>query len=392
MIVVFHWLVVLVFMFYSAFTVDSQPEDTIITGAEQTDKWLPLVEDKTVGVVVNQTSRIGDQHLIDVMLANDVSVRSIFAPEHGYRGNFDAGELIVDGRDAKTGIPVISLYGDNKKPTREHLSGIDVVVFDIQDVGVRFFTYISTMHYVMEACAENDVPFVVLDRPNPNGDYVDGPVLKPEFNSFVGMHPIPVVHGLTVGELALMINGEEWLKEGEECCLTVVEMDNYTHSKAYSLPIKPSPNLPNDLSVRLYPSLCFFEATIISVGRGTYYPFQVAGAPDTDFGDFIFIPESITGMAKNPKYEGKVCYGKDYRGLKVEEQFFSLKPFFDFYETSGRDPDFVSRRQWFNLLAGTDQLLKQIEKGLSEEEIRLSWEEELADYRQLRAKYLLYPL
>jgi uncharacterized protein YbbC (DUF1343 family) len=361
------------------------------TGAERTEQWLPLLAGKKVGLLVNQTSQIGGRHLVDTMLALGVDVSLIFVPEHGFRGEADAGEYVADEIDKRTGIPLISLYGNNKRPSQRHLDALDVVIFDIQDVGVRFFTYISSMHYMMEACVENDVEFIVLDRPNPNGDYYDGPIMESDFKSFVGMHPIPVVHGLTVGELALMINREGWLKEGEKCRLHVIEMTGYNHSMAYSLPVKPSPNLPNDLAVRLYPSLCFFEGTIISVGRGTQFPFQVAGAPDPVYGSFNFVPASIVGMDKNPRYLAQKCYGVDYRGSDIEGRYFSLEPFFDFYEKSGNDSAFVSRSDWFNLLAGTDKLLMQIKQGLTEDQIRETWEDGLAEYGMKRSKYLLYP-
>jgi uncharacterized protein YbbC (DUF1343 family) len=369
-----------------------QAKSNFKTGAQKTQEWIPLLSGKRVGLLVNQTSVIGETHLVDSMLSMGVNVNRIFAPEHGFRGNADAGEHVKDGMDATTGLPVISLYGESRKPTAENLRDLDVVVFDVQDVGVRFYTYISSMHYMMEACAEHDVDFIVFDRPNPNGDYFDGPVLEADFSSFVGMHPIPVVHGLTVGELAKMIHGEKWLENGVNCDLTVVKMDGYSHSMFYELPVKPSPNLPNFLSIRLYPSLCFFEATKMSVGRGTTFPFQVVGAPDSIYGDFIFTPRSIEGMAKNPKHKDQLCFGKDYRGLNPKSVQFSLEPFLTFY-TKTKDPaDFVSRPRWFNLLSGNDRLIEKIENGWSEDEIRQSWEQELKDYEALREQYLLYPL
>ncbi|MFO8001134.1 MAG: DUF1343 domain-containing protein [Marinilabilia sp.] len=364
----------------------------IQTGADRTDQWLPKIKDQKVGLLVNHTSMVGETHLVDKMLSEGVEVTRIFAPEHGFRGDADAGEHVDDTVDKETGVPVVSIYGDNREPSPEQMTDMDVVIFDVQDVGVRFYTYISSMHNMMQACAENDIDFIVLDRPNPNGDYYDGPVLEPEFTSFVGMHPIPVVHGLTVGELAHMINGEGWLEDDMKCDLEVVKMKNYTHDSKYSLPVKPSPNLPNDLSVRIYPSLCLFEATIMSVGRGTDFPFQVVGAPDPVYGDFTFTPRSIEGMDKDPRYKGEKCYGEDFRGLDPWEQKFSLEPFFRFYEKSGRDSSFVSRRRWFHLLSGTDKLLQQIEDGMTEEEIQESWEEELETYGKLRKKYALYPL
>ena len=364
--------------------------NNIMTGAEQTEKWLPLLEGKRIGLLVNHTAVVGNTHLLDTMVSMKLDVRCVFAPEHGFRGSADAGELVSDDVDNKTGIPIVSLYGSSKKPTPKQMEGIDVVVFDIQDVGVRFFTYISSMHYMMEACAENDVEFIVFDRPNPNGDYFDGAILEKEFTSFVGMHPIPIVHGLTVGELAMMINGEGWLADGEKCLLKVVPNENYSRDMQYSLPIKPSPNLPNDLSIRLYPSLCFFEGTEVSIGRGTYFPFQIIGFPDPAFGDFTFTPVSIDGMAKKPLQENKLCYGDDLRNLQPWEQRFTLSYLLDYYKKSGRKDNFVSRERFFNLLAGTDKLLKQIKSGMTEEEIRATWEEGLKDYENMREKYLLY--
>ncbi len=359
-------------------------------GCQKFEEYLPLLADKQVGLLVNHTSMVESTHLVDTLLARGIAVKTIFAPEHGFRGKADAGELIDNNVDAKTGLPITSLYGKHKKPTSDDLRGLDVVIFDIQDVGVRFYTYISSMHYMMEACAENNVKMLVLDRPNPNGDYFDGPVLQKGFTSFVGMHPIPVVHGLTVGELALMINKEGWLNDSLRCDLSVIKMDNYEHSMAYSLPVKPSPNLPNDLSVRLYPSLCFFEATEVSIGRGTYMPFQVIGYPDSTLGDFTFTPVAIEGMSKQPPQQDKLCYGVDLRQEALTHTF-SLKYVIDFYNNMGRSEDFISRRRWFNLLAGNDTLIEKIEKGWTEEQIRDSWQSELAAYSQLRNNYLLYP-
>ena len=389
-------LFALVFCFCRQPQVASKPlsqvaeEKPIVTGAEKITDWLHLVEGKKVGVLANHTAMVGQLHLVDTLLKSGVQVVRIFVPEHGFRGDADAGELIKDGTDAVTGIPIVSLYGNNKKPTIEQLKGIDILIFDIQDVGVRFYTYISSLHYLMEACAENNLPIIVLDRPNPNGDYFDGPVLKPEFKSFVGMHPIPVVHGLTVGELSLIINGEGWLEGQRQCDLTVVEMGNYTKNRIYSLPIPPSPNLPNDMAIRLYPSLCLFEATKVSIGRGTYFPFQVIGFPDSTFGDFSFTPKSIQGMAKNPLQEDIACFGEDLRGLSPFDQSFTLKYFIKYFELSGKDKNFTSNRRWFNLLAGNDALLKQIEAGLSEDEIRATWKNELLEYNLMRQPYLLY--
>lgn len=363
---------------------------TIKTGAEQPEQYIAKLEGKNVGLVVNQTSQVEGVHLVDFLLNDGIQVKKIFAPEHGFRGNADPGQEIDDQIDSKTGLPIISLYGDNRKPTPEQMQGIDVIVFDIQDVGVRFYTYLSTMHYVMEACAENDIPLIIFDRPNPNGDYVAGPILKKEFSSFVGMHPIPVVHGCTLGEMARMINGEGWLENNLICNVTVIPVKNYTHQTHYSLPVKPSPNLPNDVAIRLYPSLCFFEATTVSIGRGTDFPFQVIGYPDPDFGEFSFKPVSIPGMSTNPVQEGNVCYGEDLRNTDLSHTF-SLYYFMKYYKKFSDEKDFLSSESWFNLLAGTDQLLKDIRSGKSYQEIEASWEKDLDEYRQMRQKYLLYP-
>lgn len=362
-------------------------------GAERMDVVTRLLRDKKVGLVVNQTSILEQQqvHLLDALLDAGIQVKKVFAPEHGFRGRADAGAEIKDSRDQKTGVPILSLYGKNKKPTPAQLEGLDVVVFDIQDVGARFYTYISTLHYVMEACAENGTEFIVLDRPNPN-DFVDGPVREEGFESFVGVDPLPLLHGLTVGELAWMINKEGWLKSAPDTCqLRIVKMENWRHGDPYWLPVKPSPNLPNDQAIRLYPSLCFFEGTNISVGRGTYYPFQMIGAPDKKYGDFSFTPVSLPGFDTKPVQKDKVCYGVDLREFPFEGGL-TLRFLLDFYKKAGTDQAFFfSRPQWFDLLAGTKKLRYQIVRGLSEEEIRASWQPELDAYRQLRKKYLLYP-
>ncbi len=359
-------------------------------GADQPEKYIPLIQDKNVGLVVNHTSFAKGVHLIDFLLANKISVKKIFAPEHGFRGNAAPGEEIQSGVDAKTGIPVVSLYGESRKPSPEQLKEIDILIFDIQDVGCRFYTYISTLHLVIEACAENNVPLIVLDRPNPNGDYIAGPVLKKEFQSFVGMDEIPVVHGCTVGELAKMINGEHWHKANAMCDLTVIPVINYDHKTMYSLPVAPSPNLPNDLSVRLYPSLCFFEATSVSVGRGTDFPFQVLGGLDSKLGEFQFTPETIPGVAVNPLNEGERCYGIDFRNLD-EVPKFTLKYFLEFYQKFENEKDFLTRESWLNLLAGTDQLIRLIRDGKNEQEIKAYFNDELNRYKEIRKKYLLYP-
>ncbi|VAW24014.1 Protein YzbB [hydrothermal vent metagenome] len=363
--------------------------EKIVTGASQPENYLHLLKAKRVGLVVNQTSCIGDTHLVDFLKKENIDIRKIFAPEHGFRGDSSAGEEVESGVDVKTGIAIISIYGKNKKPSAESLADIDVMVFDVQDVGCRFFTYISTLHYVIEACAENNVPLIVLDRPNPNGDYVDGPVLKKEFRSFVGMDPIPVVHGCTIGELAQMINGEMWHNAEKRCNLTVIPVIGYNHTMRYSLPVKPSPNLPNDLSVRLYPSLCFFEATSVSIGRGTVFPFQVIGYPDKRFGSFSFTPESIPGVAAHPVQEGVVCYGEDLR-LAGEPPGFTFSFFLKYYKKFKNEAEFLARERWFNLLAGDDKVLKLIREGKNDQEIKFSFEDELKAYKKIRKKYLLY--
>lgn len=337
--------------------------------------------------MVNHTSRIGTTHLVDSLLTLGISVQKVYAPEHGFRGNAANGQLIKDGVDTKTQLPITSLYGSNKKPTAEQLEGVDVLIFDLQDVGTRFYTYISTMHYVMEAAAENGKKVIILDRPNPNGMYIDGPVLDLAFQSFVGMHPIPILHGLTVGELAKMINGEGWLKNGISCDITVIPMANYTHNMSYPLPIHTSPNLPNDLSVQLYPSFCLFEGTVISVGRGTYEPFQQIGHPDFTDMSHSFKPVSIEGMSKYPKHENKTCYGIKFTKENAVKGM-SLKYLIEFYNKyQGEDAFFIP---FFDKLAGTDELKQQIQQGLSEEEIKATWQDKLNAYKLMRQNYLIY--
>jgi uncharacterized protein YbbC (DUF1343 family) len=364
--------------------------DSLKTGADQPEVYLPYLRKKPVALVINQTSVAGDQNLADFLLSKKIRVKRIFVPEHGFRGQEDAGATVKNLKDERTGLPIISIYGNNKKPTAKQLSGIDIVIFDVQDVGCRFYTYISTLHYVMEACAEHRKKLIVLDRPNPNGDYCDGPVLQPEFRSFVGIDPIPVVHGCTIGELAQMINGEGWLKNGIKANLRVVPVRNYLHSTHYEPPVKPSPNLPNYLSIRLYPSLCLFEATSVSVGRGTNFPFQVLGYPDKNFGEFSFIPESIKGMEMNPLHKNVTCYGVDLRGIR-EIPKFTLSYFLEWYHKFQTADDFITREKWFNLLMGNQTVLKLIREGKDEDEIRKSWEDELKAYIEMRKTYLLYP-
>ena len=367
--------------------------ERVIVGADRMEIILQHIRDKRVGLIVNPTSVLHDGvHLLDTLLKENVKVVKVFAPEHGFRGMEEAGEAVVNGTDSKTGIPIVSLYGNNNKPADSQLADIDVLIFDIQDVGTRFYTYISTMHYAMEACAGNEKEFIVLDRPNPN-DYVDGPVRKTGFSSFVGVDPIPVLHGLTVGELAYMINGEGWLSTGKNSCnLKVITMKNWSHGDPYSLPVKPSPNLPNDQAIRLYASLCFFEGTSISVGRGTLFPFQTLGAPGCRYGTFSFTPEPIRGMDSNPLHKGIACHGVDLREYDFEGGL-SLRFVLDFYRISGsNEKAFFTRSRHFDLLAGTDALRLQIVNGWSEEEIRNTWQADLDAYKLIREKYLMYDL
>lgn len=373
------------------FILQALTAQTVVNGAEQMDRLLPMLEGKRIALVVNQTSMVGDVHLLDTLLASGVEVKKVFAPEHGFRGDADAGETVKNGKDTRTGLPILSLYGKNKKPTATQLADVDLVVFDIQDVGARFYTYISTMHYVMEACAEQQKDFLVTDRPNPC-DYVDGPVRQKSQKSFVGMHPIPVLHGCTVGELARMINGEGWLANGKKCRLSVIPIEGWKHGQPYSLPVKPSPNLPNDQSIALYPSLCPFEGTAISVGRGTPYPFQVIGSPDIRLSSFSFKPESLEGFDKNPMYKGQYCYGNNLRHSAAPKGF-SLKyviAYYRAYKEMGKADRFFTRPQWFDLLVGTPDVRRQIIGGADEETIRSTWQEELEAYKAMREQYLLY--
>jgi uncharacterized protein YbbC (DUF1343 family) len=375
----------------------------IITGADQYAKYLPLLRDKNIAIVANQTSVVntlqrkevkpnvmGSEmvaiHLVDFLRSKRIKIDKVFAPEHGFRGKADAGEIVKDGVDPKTRIPVISLYGKNKKPTSEQLRLIDVIVFDIQDVGARFYTYISTLHYVMEAAAEQNIPVIVLDRPNPNGHYIDGPILEKKHKSFVGMHPVPVVYGMTIGEYGRMINGENWLENKVQCDLTVIPLKNYWHDRPYELPIKPSPNLPNAKSINLYPSLCFFEGTNVSAGRGTDMQFQIFGSPYLKRTEFSFTPQSNDG-SKYPKHRGKLCYGQDLRNHPRLSQIHLRWLIESYQQTNTRGSFFNS---FFTKLAGTKKLEIQISKGMSEEEIRKSWEPGLNDFKKIRSKYLIY--
>ena len=361
----------------------------IILGAEQVSHYLPLLKGKRVGLVVNQTSRVANEHLVDVLIENNVNVRAIFAPEHGFRGNHDAGEKFSSSVDDKTGIPLISIYGKQRKPSAEVMSNLDVIIFDIQDVGVRFYTYISSMHYMMEAAADTDVSFIVFDRPNPNGAFVDGPILEPEFSSFVGMHKIPLLHGMTVGELALMFKGENWLNSLNELNLIVVAMKNYQRTMAYSLPVKPSPNLPNDNAISLYPSLGFFEATPVSIGRGTDFPFQVIGHDKISVGSFEFMPVSTPGAASKPKLMNKNLVGQDLRQSVVKG--IDLSFIIHWYQLfKEKNTTFFTRAKFMDKLSGTDKLRKDIIAGKTQQEIKQSWLEGLLKFKRLRKPYLLY--
>ena len=363
-------------------------------GAFSTEDYLVLLEGKRIAVVANQTSVIkrksanGHTHLVDSLLSLGVEIKKVFAPEHGFRGQLDAGEHVKDQEDPRTKLPIISLYGKNKKPSKAQLSEIDLVVFDIQDVGVRFYTYISTLHYIMEACAESKVPLLLLDRPNPNSHYVDGPVLEPKFSSFVGMHPVPVVYGMSIGEYAQMINGEKWLDQGMTCELRVIPVKDFDHQTPYSLPVKPSPNLPNEKAVNLYPSLCLFEGTTISCGRGTEMQFQIFGSPELPASkfDFQFTPRPNFG-SKYPKHEGKLCHGRDLRAEKPLDRLH-LEWIIGAYENYPKKPEFFN--DFFVKLAGTPRLREQIEEGLPEAQIREEWSQGLDSFAAVRSKYLLY--
>lgn len=375
-------------------------DNTIIVGANRTENYLSLLQGKQVGVVANQTSVIFRDkvrkfatlnyiHIVDSLLQRNINIKKVFSPEHGFRGTADAGENVKDGVDTKTKLPIFSLHGKHKKPTNAQLEDLDIIVFDIQDVGVRFYTYISTLHYVMEACAENSLQLIVLDRPNPNGNYVDGPTLKKEHSSFLGMHPIPLVHGMSIGEYAQMINGEGWLADGIKCDLTVIEMTGYNHSSSYSLPIRPSPNLPNDQAIALYPSLGLFEGTNINAGRGTEFQFQRYGAPflDEENYTFSYTPEPNFG-SKYPKHKNELCYGVDLSKINIERGF-TLKYVMDAYQNA-TDKSKVFNTKNFTTHAGTEKLQQQIESGMTEEEIKASWQEDLEAFRKTRLKYLIY--
>jgi uncharacterized protein YbbC (DUF1343 family) len=368
-----------------------QSNSRITPGAENINDYLSLIKGKNIAIVANQTSLVGNTHLVDTLLSLGIDISEIFAPEHGFRHMADAGEVITNGKDPDTGIQIISLYGKQYKPTSENLKGIDVVLYDIQDVGTRFYTYISTLHYVLESCAENHVTCIVLDRPNPNGFYYDGNVSDTAHRSFVSMDPIPVVHGLTIGEYAMMANGEGWLKGGVRCDLKVVRCQNYTHNTYYEVPVKPSPNLPNQTSIYLYPSLCFFEGTAVSCGRGTQFPFQAFGSPDLPDRGFSFTPESVPGATK-PVYLGTTCYGTDLRksieNKVVPSPKVNLEWIISAYNDYPAKEKFFTR--YFDVLAAGPTLREQIIKGMSSDEIRATWKEGLTKWGKLREKYLLY--
>lgn len=363
-------------------------------GADRLEELFPLLENKRISLVVNQTSLVQNVHLLDTLYNKGVHITQVFAPEHGFRGDADAGEFIKNGKDYRTQVPIISLYGKNKKPQPSQLQQTDIVIFDIQDVGARFYTYISTMFYVMQACAENNKELIILDRPNPC-DYVDGPVLDMKYKSFVGMLPIPVLHGCTIGELAQMINGEGWLGNNLQCPLKVITIEDWKHGQPYSLPVKPSPNLPNDQAIALYPSLCPFEGTSVSVGRGTDFPFQIIGSPTTKNLKFRFMPHPMKGSDKHPLHQDTYCYGLNLSSEKNIPKGFSLQYVIQFYNyfqnlTKHTEKEFFTRPHWFDLLMGTNQVRLDILKNKTEEQIRSAWQKKLNQYKEIRKKYLLY--
>lgn len=380
------------FFAFIAGCLKAQPEDRIIVGAKQWELYQPLLHSKRIAVVANQTSMIDDRHLVDFLLGKKQEVALVFSPEHGFRGLAEAGADIKSEKDALTGLPVVSLYGNRKKPTSGNLAGIDLVLFDLQDVGARFYTYISTLHYVMEACAEAGIPVVVLDRPNPNGFYVDGPVLDTAFRSFVGMHPVPIVHGMTIGEYAQMIKGEKWIKKADQCSLTVIPVKNYHHQMLYDLPVDPSPNLTTMEAIYLYPSLCLFEGTNVSIGRGIDKPFQVYGFPHNPKGTYTFTPRPIKGKSENPPFKNQLCKGEDLTAVSkpffLKEKRLNLSWLIQAYQNNGDTTAFFI--PFFSKLAGNKILQQQIESGCTEDEIRQSWQPALTRFKAVRAKYLLY--
>ena len=370
---------------------NNQQENCYKPAADRPELYLKLLKNKNIAVVANQTSLLADKtHLVDFLVKNNIKIKEIFAPEHGFRGNADAGEHVKNGIDTKTRLPIVSLYGDNKKPKAEQLQGVDLILFDIQDVGVRFYTYISTLSYVMEAAAENNIEVIVLDRPNPHDGYTDGPVLKEKWTSFVGLHKVPVVYGLTIGEYGKMVNGEKWLKNGVQAKYTIIPMLNYHKKQRYPISEKPSPNLPNDQSINLYPSLCFFEGTQVSIGRGTDFPFQVFGSPWLKNHPFKFTPKPNFG-AKDPFFNGKICNGEDLRNYPEIKEKLDLSFVINAYKNfDKKSQEFFLKNLWFDTLAGTDELRKQIISGKSEEEIRNSWKQDLQNFEKIRTKYRIY--
>ncbi len=368
----------------------SSCQETLLPGSYQKQNYLHHLTNKKVGVVAHQASLIqeknGTKHLVDFLIENKVDIQSIYAPEHGFRGKADAGEFIKNQQDSKTGISIISLYGKNKKPSIEQLNGIEVMLFDLQDVGVRFFTYLSTLHYVMEACAENNIPLIVLDRPNPNLHYVDGPVMEKKYTSFLGLHPVPIVYGMTIGEYAKMINGERWLKNNIICELKVIPVENYSRDTTYETSVRPSPNLPNAQSIALYPSLCLLEPTVISVGRGTNFQFQIYGHPKLPKNNFSFTPVSNFG-SKNPKFKNILCYGKNLTQV-IRPNQLELKWLMEAYGNFPKSNNFFLKG--FSRIVGNDDLEQQLISGISEEEIRKSWKSKLIAFKKIRKKYLIY--
>lgn len=376
-------LFVFVFSFSSSFC-----QNEILTGADQYDEYIPFLKNKTIGIVAHKASRVNNEiHLVDFLVENKIKIKTIFAPEHGYDGRADNGDLLSDSKDQSTGLNIISLHGKIKKPLPEHLQGIDLMVFDLQDVGARFYTFLSTLHYVMQACAEANIPVLLLDRPNPNGHYVDGPVLDMKFKTYVGMHPVPIVHGMTLGEYASMINGENWLGKNLKCNLRIVKIKNYTHKTKYILPVRPSPNLPNNQAISLYPSLCLLEPTTISIGRGTEKQFQIYGHPNFPKSKFKFKPAPNFG-SKSPKWNDNICFGVSLEKIEISDQL-NLSWLIDAYNKLPKN--YIFFKDSFERIAGTDNLRKQIINKVSINQIRKSWEPGLENYKKLRKKYLIYP-
>ena len=376
-------------LLFTSHFVFSYQNSEIKVGSEKMNEYLNKISNKSVGLLVNHSSSVSSTHLIDTLISKNINIKKIFSPEHGFTGNIERGKkvngdtLIIDNKI----IPIISMYGKSRIPTKESMKGLDIVIFDIQDVGTRFYTYISAMHNMMNICAELGVSLMVLDRPNPNSGYIDGPVLDMEYQSYIGMHEIPIVHALTVGELAMMIKGEKWIRNSEKLKLSVIKIDNWDHNKEYKLPIRPSPNLPNQQSILLYPSLCLFEQTIVSIGRGTPYPFQVIGHPNYDNKSFSFTPKSVTEESK-PKLENEKCFGIDLKKIKVKKEL-NIKYLIDFYNRlKSTNSDFFGK--YFYRIAGNKILENQIKDGISEREIRLSWKADIDKYKKIRKKYLLY--